>query len=398
VKEKLQYQSNDTEIVLSRRVTEAKAAWLSMVQTTVVIALLVVCFFLLSTDITKIVVVPVQKMVESIQYLADNPFAFFDTKAKKEMELAKQIQMEDQEDGDESSEFKLLSGTLTKISRLLALGFGQAGRNIIKNAIMSQDDVDVMIPGQKCHGVFMFTDIRNFTDVTECLGKEVMVFVNQVAQIVHDCTHIYDGTINKNIGDAFLCVWPLQGETRNWDMEKHSSAVATGRKSLVKQMARNVPSAIKEKASQAFIAVVKMKIEIERSMELSSYRNNTSITSRLKNYKVRCGFGLHAGWAIEGAIGSNWKIDATYLSPHVNITARLESATKQFGVEFLLSGEFVQLLSRDAQRMCRLIDRVTVKGSASPIELYTIDISYDEVFEYERTSETQRRGAKRTQE
>jgi class 3 adenylate cyclase len=33
-------------------------------------------------------------------------------------------------------------------------------------------------------------------------------------------------------------------------------------------------------------------------------------------------FGLHAGWAIEGAVGSSHKIDATYLSPHVNLAAR----------------------------------------------------------------------------
>lgn len=49
------------------------------------------------------------------------------------------------------------------------------------------------------------------------------------------------------------------------------------------------------------------------------------------------GFGLHIGWAIEGAIGSDYKIDASYLSPNVNMASRLEAATKQFGVNLLLS-------------------------------------------------------------
>ena len=40
------------------------------------------------------------------------------------------------------------------------------------------------------------------------------------------------------------------------------------------------------------------------------------------------GFGLHVGWAIEGAIGSNYKIDASYLSPNVNLASRLEAACK----------------------------------------------------------------------
>ena len=52
----------------------------------------------------------------------------------------------------------------------------------------------------------------------------------------------------------------------------------------------------------------------------------------IKNYKVRMGFGLHTGWAIEGAIGSYFKIDASYLSPNINLAARLEVATLQYGV------------------------------------------------------------------
>lgn len=48
----------------------------------------------------------------------------------------------------------------------------------------------------------------------------------------------------------------------------------------------------------------------------------------LPNFHVQMGFGLHLGWAIEGAIGSNFKIDASYLSPNVNLSARLEAASR----------------------------------------------------------------------
>lgn len=51
------------------------------------------------------------------------------------------------------------------------------------------------------------------------------------------------------------------------------------------------------------------------------------------------------GWAIEGAIGSEHKIDASYLSPHVNMASRLEAATKQYGASILLSDDFVRMLS-----------------------------------------------------
>lgn len=56
----------------------------------------------------------------------------------------------------------------------------------------------------------------------------------------------------------------------------------------------------------------------------------------MPNYSVKMGFGLHVGWAIEGAIGSEFKIDASYLSPNVNMASRLEAATKQFGVPILI--------------------------------------------------------------
>jgi len=65
----------------------------------------------------------------------------------------------------------------------------------------------------------------------------------------------------------------------------------------------------------------------------------------MKGYRVKMGFGLHFGWSIEGAIGSNYKIDASYLSPHVNMASRLEAATKQFGTGLLISGKLRDILT-----------------------------------------------------
>ena len=46
---------------------------------------------------------------------------------------------------------------------------------------------------------------------------------------------------------------------------------------------------------------------------------------------------LQLGWGIEGAIGSEFKIDASYLSPNVNLASTLEAATKSYGVPLLVS-------------------------------------------------------------
>ena len=91
--------------------------------------------------------------------------------------------------------------------------------------------------------------------------------------------------------------------------------------------------------------------------------------------QVKLNFGLHFGWAIEGALGSKLKVDATYLSPNVNLASRLEAATHQFGTSFLMSGEFVQNLSAPVKSLCRNVDVITAKGSEFPMEIWTFDIT-----------------------
>lgn len=67
------------------------------------------------------------------------------------------------------------------------------------------------------------------------------------------------------------------------------------------------------------------------------------------------------------------QVDASYLSPNVNMASRLEAATKQFGVQILLSSDFVSMLSPTVAAQCRQIDCVTVKGSNQPVGLFTFD-------------------------
>merc|ERR1712072_152436 len=118
---------------------------------------------------------------------------------------------------------------------------------------------------------------------------------------------------------------------------------------------------------------------INKSAVLKDYREHPALLARHSNYRVRMGFGLHYGWAIEGAIGSEYKIDASYLSPNVNMASRLEAATKQFRTPILLSEHFVALLSPSMQARVREINRVCVKGSKQPVSLFTYDCDMSRV-------------------
>ena len=56
------------------------------------------------------------------------------------------------------------------------------------------------------------------------------------------------------------------------------------------------------------MAFLQIMAAITISKKLTKYSQNNEINARLPNYKVNMGYGLHVGWAIEGAIGSEFKI------------------------------------------------------------------------------------------
>lgn len=97
-------------------------------------------------------------------------------------------------------------------------------------------------------------------------------------------------------------------------------------------------------SDKALVGFLKVIVEINRDVQLLTYRNDKRLSpDGDTDFLLRMGFGLHAGWAIEGAVGSLQKVDATYLSPHVNMAARMEAATRQFGVSILMTRNFFKV-------------------------------------------------------
>ncbi len=254
------------------------------------------------------------------------------------------------------------------------------------------------------------------TRVLPCLSSvletEAMVFTNRIAAIVHGCVHASGGDVNKNIGDAFLSVWKLSekfSDTNNnneavtpklssqpnlaeeppphveidvsatvSDPEGSDSVKSDAmvdhkrgrRRSSYVHHLSNDPD-VPDKALRSFVDIIML---LDRSVAVQKYAKRRALQTKLgSEFRIRMGFGLHLGWGIEGAVGSRHKIDATYLSPHVNMSARLEAATKQYGVTMLLTDAMKGELRPKTQTLCRPLDRVTVKGSSRPVILYTYE-------------------------
>lgn len=84
---------------------------------------------------------------------------------------------------------------------------------------------------------------------------------------------------------------------------------------------------VRELSNLPIFACIRTIIGMRFSKKMKRYGKIPEFKARFP-HSVKMGFGLHNGWAIEGAIGSNYKIDASYLSPNVNISSRLTAASK----------------------------------------------------------------------
>jgi hypothetical protein len=84
---------------------------------------------------------------------------------------------------------------------------------------------------------------------------------------------------------------------------------------------------------------------------------------------------LHVGWAIEGPVGSDFKIDASYLSPTVALCELLESSTKVYGLPLIISESQYKILSLRAKERMRKID--VVKAMDRVLGLYVFNVNFE---------------------
>ena len=334
-----------------------------------VIFMLVTLSMQFTGDAQKLVLAPIEAMMDMVKNVADDPLEDFDYHTQHRGES-----------GD--YETRVVQVAIQKITALLRVGFGVAGADIISANMAIRDGensavIEPMLPGKRMYAIFGFCGIHEFDLCTEKLEDEIMTFVNSIARIVHDEVTRWGGLCNKNLGNAFLMVWPIgeEGELTSISGRKrrssNRSSLTGGGKLPVSPSAglrsrtnsiRNLSVDLRRipgmdiLSDKALIGFLKVVVEINRDRNLLAYRFDERLCPQRKGssiglsekevfkigdgFKIRMAFGLHAGWAIEGAVGSLQKVDATYLSPHVNMAARMQAASKQFGVSILMTERF----------------------------------------------------------
>lgn len=305
---------------------------------------------------------------------------------------------------------------------------GVAGADIISTNLASREGAlaevfNPTVPGKSVYALFAFAAINGFDHALKCLGGDVMILINDVARVLHDEVYRWgfgdSGQCNKNLGAAFLMVFRigLVKEVRE-KLEEATKVVfsTSDAKKLVKKRSKTSPGHVRTASDgnrigfggrlirsrttglndqdvmadamklslqslpgistftdRAVLGMLKSFAGIHRDNKLRGWSRDFRLSAGVGAFEVNMIFGMDAGWAVEGAVGSEYKIDATYLSPHVNNASRMMSACKQYGVTILLSEAVQELMSETAKSRLRNVDRVTVKGSVNIQKIYTFD-------------------------
>jgi class 3 adenylate cyclase len=350
--------------------------------------------------VMTLVVIPIERMVRLLGMLMVDPLGYQSTPRYKkfvaeEDELTKNTRWT--KEVLKGMETSFLMSTILRIGSLMKVGFGSAGVEIIRNNLERGHSKNMLIlnsQGSTVSCIFLFCDIRQFTDATECLQEEVFVFTNRIAAVVHSICHSYGGSANKNIGDAFLLSWLLEDDSSK--PEGRAAGRGRGMRTEVKPTSSNSSDTFTAKSSQAdkaLLSVVKICMALHHdkyyieSMSETARENLMTKLAKRKGPVVQMGFGLHAGKAVQGAIGSQRKIDATYVSESVERAEFLESSTKKYGLKMLMSDNFHRLLHPSNRRRCRKVDQILLQNEEDDeedvvyegdvMELFTFDMDID---------------------
>jgi adenylate cyclase len=196
---------------------------------------------------------------------------------------------------------------------------------------IARDPRRLKLGGQNRDMTVMFTDIANFTTLSEAISAEKLA----------DTLHLYlgemsgviigrDGYLDKYIGDAIMSFW-------------------------------NAPANQADHAIRACYAALEMK---RREEQLQPQ------LQEICGHELRSRIGINSGPMIVGNMGSTFKFSYTVLGDSVNLASRIEGVNKMYGTQILVSETTANLVRE--RFVLRKVDLLRVKGKKQPMAVYEL--------------------------
>lgn len=177
-----------------------------------------------------------------------------------------------------------------------------------------------------------FSDIREYTTLAESMTPEDNFrFVSAYNSRMGPVIYANQGFVNQYLGDGIMAIFP-----------------------------KNPYDALR--------AAVHMQ------QALQTYNQERVASNRMP---IRAGMGLHSGPLIMGIIGDVQRMEAATIADTVNTAARIESLTKYYSTNILLSGDSMKEITERAPQAkpddsfsFRYLGQVQVKGKKEPVAIY----------------------------
>ncbi len=174
----------------------------------------------------------------------------------------------------------------------------------------------------------LFVDVRGFTTISEGLPtKQLREYINIYLTAMSEDIRGNRGTLDKYIGDAVMAFW-------------------------------GAPVPLPDHAARA--------VESAMKMQISAHKLNQEFIMRGWP-ALKIGIGLNTGQMQVGDMGSKIRRAYTVMGDAVNLGARLEGITKEYGVGIVV-GELTKLAAPEF--VYRELDRVRVKGKNEPVPIF----------------------------
>ncbi len=199
-------------------------------------------------------------------------------------------------------------------------------------AMMTESSADLarLGAGTKEDISVLFSDIRSFTTFSDKTPPEqVVAMLNTHFNFMTEAIFRTRGTIDKFIGDAIMAYWGAPVKLPDHALRAVTSAI---------EMTKLLTTVNAELARKGIILDLKI------------------------------GIGINSGEAIVGNIGSEKKLNFTVIGDTVNLASRLEALNKNYGAPIIISEFTYRKL--EGKVLCRILDRVKVRGKAEPVLIY----------------------------
>ncbi|MEM0945143.1 MAG: adenylate/guanylate cyclase domain-containing protein, partial [Pseudomonadota bacterium] len=193
------------------------------------------------------------------------------------------------------------------------------------------DPTTHMTPGGALRELsIMFLDVRGFSTITEKMTPDqVISFINSILSPLTDVILKNEGTVDKYMGDAIMAFWNAPRLTDDHEV----------------------------KATRAMLAFFPALEEINKDLEAKGFA------------LAQIGVGINTGDVSVGNMGSKQRLAYSCVGDAVNLSARLEGLTKQYGVTNLVGNTTAKALAGFAVFE---IDDVAVKGRTQPETIHTV--------------------------